>query len=194
MLLPGQIRFVPFVGLLILIFFAIFALKLSNKTSPMITSSGGSSVSIDEPGATQKTKEGEKILPSGPLYVKGAYNEISSLSTADKKYFPIKFGGWEAINPNAIPHPSLENTWIIVAQKQRSNVDKSVFFTELVCNAVFKKDELVCVDPPLILPIGITPVSGAFPSSSHRELTVRVGSRREMHGRSGILWMECWTP
>lgn len=164
MLLPGQIRFVPLVGLLVLIFFAIFALKLSNKTSPKVASSGGSPVSIDKPGATQKSKEGEKILPPGPLYVKGAYNEIYSLSTADKKYFPIKFGLWEAINPNAIPHPSLENTWIIVAQKKTSNVDKTVFFTELVCNAVFKKDELVCVDSPLILPIGITPVSGFFSS------------------------------
>lgn len=162
MLGPAHIRLVPLAGLLIFIFFTIFALKLSNNTFPKLATSRGPSPSIDESSTTVKNNEGEKVLPPGPHYVKGAYNEISSVSTADKKYFRIKFGELDAINPNAISHPSLENTWIIVAQKQRSNVKDSVFFSELVCNAVFKKDALVCMDSPLILPIGITPVSSSF--------------------------------
>jgi hypothetical protein len=43
-----------------------------------------------------------------------------------------RFRRVEAINPNVIPHPSLADTWIIVAQKQRSDLENSVFFSELV--------------------------------------------------------------
>ncbi|KAI9827428.1 MAG: hypothetical protein M1819_006969 [Sarea resinae] len=84
------------------------------------------------------------------------YREIFSVSTADKKYFLIKFGDQEAMNPNIIPHPVLENTWIIVAQQIRRTVEHSVWCAELVCDAVFSNDTLVCVKSPLILPIAAT--------------------------------------
>ena len=48
------------------------------------------------------------------------HNEVFSASTEDKKYFAIDFGGEQAINPSIIPHPVLEDTWIIVAQQGRS--------------------------------------------------------------------------
>src|SRR5579871_4128394 len=81
---------------------------------------------------------------------------VYSVSTTNKKYFPIVFGQQEAINPNIIPHPSLNDTWIIVAVKAKSQVKNSVWASELVCNAVFKHDTLSCVDSPEILPIAAT--------------------------------------
>jgi len=81
---------------------------------------------------------------------------VYSVSTANKMYFPIKFGQQEAMNPNIIPHPTLNDTWIIVAQKWKSAVDNSVWMSELVCDAVFKDDTLACVSPPEILPIAAT--------------------------------------
>ena len=62
------------------------------------------------------------------------------------------------MNPNIIPHPTLPSTWIIVAQQQRSDVNNTVWFSELACNAQFKNDgTLACVKPPTILPIAATP-------------------------------------
>ncbi|PGH00251.1 hypothetical protein AJ79_08265 [Helicocarpus griseus UAMH5409] len=88
------------------------------------------------------------------------YRQVFSASMADTKYFSIEFGKQKAINPSIIPHPSLENTWIIVAQKQRSATQNSVWFAELVCNAVFKSDVLECIEPPTILPIAATSQDG----------------------------------
>lgn len=87
------------------------------------------------------------------------HREVLSVSTADKKYFLIDFGDQGATNPSIIPHPVLNDTWIIVGQQQKSSVIKnSVWFAELVCNAVFKDDgtTLGCVDAPVILPIAAT--------------------------------------
>ena len=85
-----------------------------------------------------------------------AWREVFSPSTEDGSYFLIEFGDQQAINPNIIPHPFLDNTWIIVAQQQKSSVKTSVWFAELVCNAVFQKNILHCVEPPMILPIAAT--------------------------------------
>jgi hypothetical protein len=84
------------------------------------------------------------------------YREVFSVTTADKKYFLVDFGEQEAMNPNIIPHPVLNDTWIIVAQRQKSSVEKSVWFAELVCDAVFSDGVLGCVEPPVILPIAAT--------------------------------------
>ncbi|KAK8062714.1 hypothetical protein PG997_014811 [Apiospora hydei] len=72
-----------------------------------------------------------KSTPSPP------HNEVFSVSTKDKKFFPIKFGAQRAINPNIIPHPLRESTWIIVAQKYKGPEDQQTWFTEIVCSAVF---------------------------------------------------------
>jgi hypothetical protein len=97
-------------------------------------------------------------LPEQSIYddVGGVHREVFSVSTTDKKYFLIEFGEQEAMNPNIIPHPVLNDTWIIVAQQQKSSVKTSVWFAELVCNAVFKNGRLGCVNPPMILPIAAT--------------------------------------
>lgn len=82
--------------------------------------------------------------------------EIFSQSRSDGKYYPIDFGDYEAINPNMIPHPQFKDTWILVAQQQRSNISETVWFAELTCNAVFTSDRIVCTKSPLILPIAPT--------------------------------------
>jgi hypothetical protein len=85
--------------------------------------------------------------------------EVFSVSTVDKKYFMIEFGSYKAINPNIIPHPALEDTWVIVAQhhNRRNTVKNSVWFSELVCNASFNNGTLSCNEPPVTLPIAATP-------------------------------------
>lgn len=87
------------------------------------------------------------------------HHQIFSVSTADKKYFHIDFGEYQAINPSIITHPTLPNTYIIVGQKHKSAAEEnSIWFAELVCNAAFTKDgsKLKCIAPPVILPIAAT--------------------------------------
>ncbi|KAJ5153826.1 uncharacterized protein N7500_009265 [Penicillium coprophilum] len=85
---------------------------------------------------------------------------IYSASTPDRKYFRIDFGKRSVINPSIIPHPKLLDTWIITGQLQKppSARSDSVWFAELVCNAVFSDDKRVlgCLEPPLQLPIPAT--------------------------------------
>ncbi|EON99942.1 hypothetical protein UCRPA7_4524 [Phaeoacremonium minimum UCRPA7] len=85
------------------------------------------------------------------------HHEIFSVSTADKKYFNITFGDKPSLNPNIIPHPVTDGTWIIVAQL--NNIDDpnpSPWFAELVCDAVFGPEGLQCAGQPSILPIAAT--------------------------------------
>lgn len=84
------------------------------------------------------------------------HHEVFSQSSQDGKYIAVSMGDYEAINPNVIPHPHLKDTWILVAQQQRSDVNNTVWFAELVCNAIFQDDALRCVKSPLILPIAST--------------------------------------
>ncbi|KKY14140.1 hypothetical protein UCRPC4_g06831 [Phaeomoniella chlamydospora] len=81
---------------------------------------------------------------------------VYSASTKDRKFFPIVLGDEQAINPNIIPHPILDDTWIIVAQLQRSEIKTTVWAAELVCNAKFTDGKLSCTKAPTILPIAST--------------------------------------
>ncbi|KAK6365117.1 hypothetical protein LTS17_011595 [Exophiala oligosperma] len=84
------------------------------------------------------------------------YVEVFSASTKNKQYFLVEFGNEKAINPNIIPHPTRPEAWIIVAQQHRDKDDKSIWFSELVCEARFKRGRLSCNKPPKILPIAVT--------------------------------------
>ncbi|KAI6711712.1 hypothetical protein PZA11_006327 [Diplocarpon coronariae] len=82
---------------------------------------------------------------------------LRSLSTPDHRYFPLRFGGHpKFLNPNILPHPSFNDTWIIVAQRGASPLPSSIWFSELVCNAQFRSGALACVEVPAILPIPAT--------------------------------------
>ena len=103
----------------------------------------------------------QKPLPyqsgNADVDILATHNEVLSASRRDGKYFMIEFGNREAINPNIIPHPTLTETWIIVAMQQKSSVKKTVWYTELVCEATFtNKGSLACRDPPMLLPIAAT--------------------------------------
>jgi hypothetical protein len=85
------------------------------------------------------------------------HNEAFSISTKDKRYFRIDFGAHRAMNPSILPHPTLQDTYIIISQKLKLPSEDSVFFSELVCHAAFTDDgTLSCTEPPVILPIAAT--------------------------------------
>jgi hypothetical protein len=60
------------------------------------------------------------------------------------------------MNPNIIPHPLQDKTWVIVAQHRRNPDEPGVAASELVCNAVFVDDVLQCAGSPSTLPIAPT--------------------------------------
>lgn len=95
---------------------------------------------------------GEGIIPKD---ISATHNEIFSLSTKDKKFFEIKFGDFTALNPNIIPHPTFDNTWIVVAQWLQEG-GNTLWFAELVCDAAFKDDALTCLHTPVTLPVTAT--------------------------------------
>lgn len=162
MLVRGCHRLVLFVGpLLILI---IIGLKFYDQkliTLPIQVGSWfNNAFSVDANGRGSKPSQDVLSITTSDdddsRAIAETHHEVFSVSTADKKYFLIEFGDQEAINPNIIPHPFLDETWIIVAQKQKSSVNNTVFFSELVCDAIFQNDTLGCVNTPMILPLAAT--------------------------------------
>lgn len=113
------------------------------------------------------------------------YREIFSVSRADKKFFPIKFAHKKGINPNIIPHPHFNDTWIVVAmQHDPSPLMTSVWFVELVCLATFKDDALSCTAPPQILPIAATsgPIELCQPKLNWFSLNIGPHDARVFYG------------
>lgn len=92
---------------------------------------------------------------ASPESFQSVHQEIFSLSTNDHKFFTIDFGQEQAMNPNIIPHPTIDNTWVVVAQLIHD--DKIDTFAEIVCEAVFQDHALRCLHAPTILPIAATP-------------------------------------
>ncbi|KAH6724764.1 hypothetical protein DL95DRAFT_379991 [Leptodontidium sp. 2 PMI_412] len=152
MFLKGQGRRWPlFLALIVflctLIYFhkQLVALPLPRIQSPLgTTSTIGNPSNVDTPLNEDGTK---------------THTEVYSVSTKDRKYFHVQFGGHKtAANTNIIPHPYWNDTFIIVAQKPPSKIPHTVWFAELVCNAQFnpKNGILECIEPPAILPIAAT--------------------------------------
>ncbi|KAK4108108.1 hypothetical protein N656DRAFT_718792 [Canariomyces notabilis] len=84
------------------------------------------------------------------------HNEIFSLSTFDSRYFPIEFGKY-VFNPNIIPHPTRDETWIIMGQRYDDPNNRNFTCVELGCYARFVDGALVCVDEVRRFPIAPTP-------------------------------------
>lgn len=164
MLIRGTTRLVPIVGTISII--AIIALSFYNGKLNFASINPGRWSKDAFPGANGRyPKQWQDTFSISPQHddseavekeMASEHRIVYSVSTADKKYFAIEFDQEEAINPNIIPHPIFKNTWIIAAQLQRSDVKNSVWFAELVCNAVFKDGKLACVKPPMMLPIAAT--------------------------------------
>jgi hypothetical protein len=127
--------------------------------SPLPTNFPGLPGGQDSPKAEEETGLTESGSGSGSPLDPDAYQEIFSLTTANKKYFFIDFGDKEAINPNLIPHPTASDTWIIVAQydKDEMGANAPIVFEELICLAVFEDGVLRCVRSATVLPVKDTP-------------------------------------
>ena len=105
------------------------------------------------PKPQPKPKPIAKPYKASGQAISESHNEISSTSSKSGRYFNINFGDYQAMNPNIIPHPSLNETWIIVAQRYKNDTSNPTWFTELVCEARFNAGDLECIKSPLILPI-----------------------------------------
>ena len=87
--------------------------------------------------------------------------ELVSRLTPDGTYFFIDLAeGYQARNPNIIPHPSRSDAWIVVAQQHRGalgNHDQTPWSTERACTAVFQPGgNLTCDEPSEALPMAAT--------------------------------------
>ncbi|KAK4946385.1 hypothetical protein LTR10_014583 [Elasticomyces elasticus] len=80
------------------------------------------------------------------------YRQVYSLTTPDRKFFPISFVDILAYNPNILPNPIKQDQWIIIAQQEMSRIEKTVL-NELTCTAEFVDNALVCTAPPTVLPV-----------------------------------------
>lgn len=100
-----------------------------------------------------------------------SHHEVFSASTTDRKYFRIVMGEEEAMNPNIIPHPAMDDTWVVVAQRQ--GAAETMHFLELVCYASFDGDVLRCNDTPSNLPV--EPTQGITCDGELAVLAINVG-------------------
>ena len=78
------------------------------------------------------------------------WHEIYSLTTQTEQYFSIDLKGEVAYNPNIIPHPTQPDKWVVIAQREFSDIK---IYEELVCVASFVNDVLVCIETPTVAPI-----------------------------------------
>ncbi|KAL0938572.1 uncharacterized protein CTRU02_205182 [Colletotrichum truncatum] len=114
----------------------------------------GPSLTASPPSAVP-TASSYAIANPATAATEQTHHELLSISTPDKKFFSIRFADEETINPNIIPHPTLSDTYIIVAQKRKAE-DNSIEHVEIVCNAVFTLQGLTCTEAPTVLPIAAT--------------------------------------
>lgn len=158
MLVSGLRRLVAIVALLL-----IFTLLVVRFHGEVLTALPSHKVHETEDALSMKTKDkpskpwqgwlsAEKSL-ADDLVVAQTHHEVFSISSTDKEYFLITFGEYEARNPSIVPHPTMNDTWFVIAQQRTTSDGGTGWFAELVCNAVFTNGVLGCVHSPLILPI-----------------------------------------
>ena len=130
---------------------------------------------------TKPLSDFDLLSDSNPL----SHHTIYSTSPPSGKYFTIDLSPYSGSNPNVIPHPVLPSTWIVVAQQQRSTVKNTVWFAELVCNAIFTSDNssLKCLPPgPVTLPIAATSGDGCEGDLSYFSLNLGPHDARVFYG------------
>lgn len=94
--------------------------------------------------------------------------EIFSVSSKDRKYHKIDFSGSGANNPSIIPHPILEDTWIIVAQGLDKRTEEEETPYEYVCNAKFNDDGVLHCSTPATLSVASPSSPGECPNDAGR--------------------------
>ena len=164
MLVKGIGRLGLFLGpLLIIVFVATNYHQGQWETLPTLASRGWAQVSSQHPlaktASSSKNKSNDDDSDE-PITIPSTHRQLFSASPS-KQHFPISFTSHYTGMNHIIPHPSLPSTWIVVAQQQRSDVNNTVWFAELVCNAQFTDDGVLeCTRPPTILPISATQGDG----------------------------------
>ena len=122
--------------------------------------------------STEQPVEGTKEKPDDEETAASDNQLISSISTADGKFFKIDFGGDRVtINPNILPHPTEAGVWIVVAQLMPAEVQPESY--EIVCRASFQGPVLQCLEEPVSLPV--EPTSGANCEGQAAVLNLSVG-------------------
>lgn len=86
-------------------------------------------------------------------FVKDTHKELFSMTTSDGRYWMVDYSPWPTYNPNFVPHPKKNDTWITVAQYHKTEKDNQIWFTQVVCEAQFTDTALKCTHPPWIVPI-----------------------------------------
>lgn len=84
------------------------------------------------------------------------YRKLYSLTSPEKKYWPVWWKGEAAYNPNLVPHPTMPERWIIMAQHDRTDEPTQIGASigqEFICEAGFFQNKLVCQNAPTVLPI-----------------------------------------
>jgi hypothetical protein len=104
------------------------------------------------------TKDSE-VRPGDYRVDWSVYREVTSVSTADGKYFGVDWGkGIQGYNPSFVAHPTNKDQWIVIAQMRLSDGDlKKHLSAQIACNASFVNGNLACAEPPATLPIQHTP-------------------------------------
>ncbi|KAI1619612.1 hypothetical protein EDD37DRAFT_596863 [Exophiala viscosa] len=129
------------------------------SSAPTSTGANAVSVSSEQDANHDSTPplSDQGIIIEHPYEVDwSVYRDFSSLATTDGTYFVVDWGqgGIEAYNPSFVPHPSNHDQWIVVAQQSLSDEDlKAHRSAQLACSASFVDSSLVCLEPPIKLPI-----------------------------------------
>lgn len=133
-LVTWQYRIILGTGLLFVFIFLAFTLQFH---APDYVQKQHQSTSSSE--TETQSNEGDKTqLPTPPAVnhkattasVATTHLKIFSNMTEDGKWFPIEFADRHAYNLNIIPHPDKEDTWIVVAQRDKSRDADIVWFIE----------------------------------------------------------------
>lgn len=74
---------------------------------------------------------------------RGDYRELFSLTTRDRKFYPIHMDGIGVYNPSLIPHPTMSDEWIALVS--HPGPDEAV---ALYCSVGNLNDVLVCSSTP----------------------------------------------
>lgn len=105
---------------------------------------------------------------------RGDYRELFSLTTRDRKFFPIFAEGQKIYDPSILPHPSKHDTWIVVAQNQYPGDG------QVVCQSGFLNGKLFC-DKAERVPLKLQ--QSSIPGSCSDDLESYKDSKKSINAR-----------
>ncbi|KAI6349478.1 hypothetical protein MCOR25_010660 [Pyricularia grisea] len=112
-------------------------------------------------GASQAVPETHVVVSSSGALNLAAAAAKKAPGARNNPFTSLVFGGRTAINPNVLPHPTKQDTYVMVAQEHPPPPDSFGRFTELTCDAAVNgRGELACVTFPVALSILPTRTKG----------------------------------